>query len=101
MFAILIVNNVINPLVASIIIDQFIMSHNSEITSNESVSQDFPDDMSNYLSDDLYDTPVPGSSHHSTVSTSMTSGISIESRIHSTFIIITKTNKDSINLYLL
>src|SRR5436305_5552862 len=73
------------------------MSYNSEIVSNESVSQDFPNDMSNYLSDDLYDTSNPESSHHSTVSASTSSGISIESRVRSTFIIVTETNKDSIN----
>ena len=70
------------------------MSHNSEIASNESISQD---DMSNYLNDDLYDTSVPRSSHHPTISASTTSGISIESRVYSIFIIITKINKDSIN----
>jgi len=70
------------------------MSHNSEIASNESISQD---DISNYLSDDLYDTSIPGSFHHSTASTSMTSEISIESRVYLTFIIIMKINKDSIN----
>src|SRR5437667_6244723 len=57
--------------------------------------------MSNYLSDDLYDTSIPGSSHHPTASASTTSGISTESRVHSTFIIITKINKDSINLLLI
>ena len=97
MFAILIANNVINPLIASTIIYQFTMSHNSEIAPNESVSQD---DISNYLSDDLYDTSVPESSHHPTASASTTSGISIRSRVHSTFIIVMKTNKDSINLLL-
>jgi hypothetical protein len=97
LFTILIVNNVINPLVAPRIIDQFIMSHNSEITPDESISQDFPDDVSNYLSDNLYDTSVPESSYHPTTSTSTTSGISIESRIHSTFMIVTEINKDSIN----
>ena len=73
------------------------MSHNSEIAPNESVSQD---DMSNYLSDDLYDISVPGSSHHPTASASTASGISTGSRVRSTFIIVTKTNKDSINLLL-
>ena len=95
MFAILIVNNVINPLIASIIIYQFTMSHNSEIASNESVSQD---DMSNYLSDDLYDIPIPESFHHPIINTFTTSGISIEFKVCSIFIIIMKINKDSINL---
>src|SRR5947207_2910327 len=73
------------------------MSHNSEIAPNESVSQD---DMSNYLSDDLYDISVPGSSHYPTTSASTASGISIGFRVCSTFIIITKIDKDSINLLL-
>ena len=97
MFAILIVINVINLLVASTIIDQFTMSHNSEIAPNESISQDFSNDMSNYLSDDLYDTLNSESSHYSTVSAFTSSEISIEFRVRSTFIIVTKTNKDSIN----
>ena len=97
MFAILIVNNIINLLIAFTIINQFIMSYNSEIVSNESVSQDFSNDMSNYLSDDLYDTSISESSHHFTISAFTSSEISIEFRICSTFIIVTKTNKDSIN----
>ena len=97
MFAILIANNVINPLVAPTVIDQFIMSHNDEIASNESVSQDFSNDMFNYLSDDLYDTSISESSHHFIVSAFTFSEISIKFRVHSTFIIIIEINKDSIN----
>jgi hypothetical protein len=70
------------------------MSHNSDIAPNESVSQDFQDDMSDYPSDDPYDTPVP---HHPTASASTASGISTGSRVRSTFMIVTEANKDSIN----
>jgi len=99
LFIILIASNVITPLIAPRIMDQFlIMSLDSEVTLGESISQHFTEDVSDYHGDDLYDTPnvpIPGSSRHPAASGSTTSGTSLGSRAHPTFIMITETNKDS------
>jgi len=90
----------INSSVAPRIMNQFlIMSRDFEVTPDEPFSQAFTDDVPDYLSDGLYDTPVasvPVSSCRPAGSASTTSGTFLESRPCPTFIIVTEANKDSI-----